>query len=232
MAKITRVTGNLAAFASNSTSTNRTVFGDDLQSNDLTDNITSDFLTGWEIVGVNTAPSRQDFNALGYTTMQFLAYLHQMGIAEWDVAQEYPLGACTISSNNLYISLANSNIGNAVTDITKWQFISYRKQSIVQTTDATPTAIATIVMPTNTVYAVTATITGFKSDYSAALGGTVVYTARRAASTAIEVAVPSVVVQTDSTPAIDADVNANNIRILVTGVAAETWNWTCSYIFN
>ena len=232
MAKITRYSGNLAAFASNSTDDHRLIFGTSSQSDDLTDNVNATFLLGWEFVGVNTAPAMEDFNALGFTTMQFIAYLHQMGIAEWDVAQEYPIGACTISSNNLYISLANSNIGNAVTDITKWQSVSYRQQSSIQTTDATPTAIATIPMPTNTVYTVTATITGIKSDYSAACGGTVVYTARRVTSTAVEVAAPSVVVQTDSTATIDADVATNNIRILVTGVAAETWNFTCSYIFN
>jgi hypothetical protein len=112
MPKITRYTGNLEAFASNATGTNRTVFGDTSQSDDLTANINTDFLAGWEIVGVNENPTKQDFNALAYTTTQLAAYLHQVGVAEWDTAQEYYTGSMVNRSGTLFSSLTDSNIGN------------------------------------------------------------------------------------------------------------------------
>jgi len=53
MAKIIRKTGDVKAFGSNATSTNRTVFGAETQSDTLDDNVTADLLTGWQIVGAN-----------------------------------------------------------------------------------------------------------------------------------------------------------------------------------
>lgn len=102
MAKIDRYDGDLKAFASESLGTERTVFGDVTQADDLDSNITSDFFRGWGITGVNDAPSKQDFNALGYTLGQLLAYLHQMGIAEWAEPQEYQIGSIVTRSGTLY----------------------------------------------------------------------------------------------------------------------------------
>ncbi len=65
MTKIARFTGNLTAFASTATGTERTVFGDTAQSDTIDDNVNSDFLLGWEIVTANDAPALQDFNGLG-----------------------------------------------------------------------------------------------------------------------------------------------------------------------
>ena len=104
MAKILRYTGDLQAFASLATGTNRTVFGDTLQSDTLDDNINADFLTGWEIVGVNDDPDIEDFSGLGFTLSQIHAYLHQMGVPEWDILQEYPNTAITNRNGVLYVS--------------------------------------------------------------------------------------------------------------------------------
>ena len=122
MAKITRYNGNLLSFGVNSTGVNRTVFGDTTQSDALDDNINADYLLGWEIVEVNEAPTKQDFNALGYTLGQLLAYLHQVGVAEWDAAQEYHTPSVTNRSGVLYISQTNDNTGNdpATDDGTNW----------------------------------------------------------------------------------------------------------------
>ena len=104
MAKINRYTGDLKAFASNSTGTNRTVFGDVTQSDTLDDNINTDYFLGWEIVGVNDKPKKQHFNALGYTMGQLLSYLHQMGVPEWDLLQEFPATAIANKNGAFYIS--------------------------------------------------------------------------------------------------------------------------------
>jgi len=104
MAKINRYTGDLKAFASNSTGTNRTVFGDVTQSDTLDDNVNADYFLGWEIVGVNDKPDKEDFNGLGFTLGQIHAYIHQMGVPEWDSLQEYPATAITNRNGAFYIS--------------------------------------------------------------------------------------------------------------------------------
>ena len=234
MAKIARYNGDLKAFASSSTGTERTVFGDTTQSDTLDANINADFLTGWEIVAVNDAPSKQDFNGLAYTMSQVLAYLHQMGVAEWNTAQEYHAGAVATIGGVVYMSTTNTNTGNnPATDYTNWKDISGGR-TVVATTDATVTAISTIAVPENSCITIKATINGIIDDYSAACGGTILYSARRIAAGAVEVDVPTVSVHNDSAgaPTIDADVDGNNLRLLVTGVLAENWAWSCSYNYN
>ena len=113
MAKINRYSGNLKAFAADALSLERTVFGDTTEADDLDSNITSEFLRGWGIVGVNENPTKQDFNGLAYTISQLIAYLHQVGISEWDDEQEFAeYGFCIGSDGRLYQSLVAENIGN------------------------------------------------------------------------------------------------------------------------
>ncbi len=231
MAKITRYTGNLAAFASAALGTERTIFGDVAQADTLTDNIgTAEFLRGWGIVGLNDAPAKQDFNGLAYSLSLVLAYLHQVGVAEWDITQEYYAGSVVTHSDDVFLSLIEPNIGNDPDTSSSWRNIS-GSRSVVQTTDAVATAIATIAVPDNSVMTVEARISGILSTKAAACGGNVLYTARRAGAGAVEVAPAVVNVHDDSlsAPTIDADVDGNNIRLLVTGVVGETWDWVCTY---
>lgn len=123
MAKITRYDGDVKAFASAAQGTERTVFGGVTQSDALDDNITADFLRGWGIVGVNDYPTKQDFNALGFTTSQLVAYLYQMGITEWNTNQEFSADALTIGGDGrVYQSQGDGNTGNDPTadDGTNW----------------------------------------------------------------------------------------------------------------
>lgn len=112
MAKIVRYNGNLVPFASSSLGTERTIFGEVTQADDITSQFTPDFLRGWGIVGPSDQPTLQDFNAVSYTHGQILSYLHQMGVPEYNAAQEYHLGSITNVSGVLYRSLANTNVGN------------------------------------------------------------------------------------------------------------------------
>ena len=87
MSKITRYTGNLKAFASEATGTERTIFGDTAQSDSLDANITLELLRGWGVIGVESNPTKQHFNGLGFTLGQLIAYLHQQGVPEWNAAR-------------------------------------------------------------------------------------------------------------------------------------------------
>lgn len=124
MAKIVRYNGNLQAFASAALGTERTIFGDVTQANDLTSQINADFLRGWGIVGPSDQPALEDFNGAMYTHGQLLAYLHQAGVPEYNAAQEYFLGSVTQDAGILYSSLQNSNIANPpATSPASWERI-------------------------------------------------------------------------------------------------------------
>jgi len=137
MAKITRYTGNLEPFASNSASAERTIFGDTTTSDTLDGNINADFLTGWEIVGANDAPPSQWFNALGYTTTKLLSYLHQMGVAEWDSAQTYYVGSVVVYDGDIYQSKTADNTGNIPSSSTaNWKVAGLGEQAVINNTTA------------------------------------------------------------------------------------------------
>lgn len=120
MAKITRYDGNLQAFASQSIGTERTIFGEITQANDLTSQINADFLRGWAIVGPADQPTLQDFNGAMYTHGQFLAYLHQVGVPGYHAEQEYQSGGITVSGGVIYISLQDVNVGNTPASSPLW----------------------------------------------------------------------------------------------------------------
>ena len=104
MAKIDRFNGNVAPFASQADTNKRTTFGTtDTGLDSLDDNVTADFLKGWQIVGPNDFPTLEDFNALGFTVSQFLSYLHQACVPEWNGAQQYQIGSYANLAGVLYV---------------------------------------------------------------------------------------------------------------------------------
>lgn len=125
MAKINRFNGDLKAFGSQATGLNRTVFESTSQSDLLDDNINSAYLIGWENTTTNEAPAKQDFNALGFTHGQLLAYLHQAGIAEWNGLQEYQVNSYTNRGGNLYKCLTVDHIGASPpeSDLVNWEVV-------------------------------------------------------------------------------------------------------------
>lgn len=126
MAKIDRYNGNVQAFGSTATGVERTVFGDELtQSNTLDANITADYFRGWGILAPGAKPPKQFFNGIHFTQSQLVAYLHQMGVAEWNATQEYHIGSIANVGGVLYSSLVNTNVGNdPVSSTTQWRTVS------------------------------------------------------------------------------------------------------------
>ena len=124
---IARFNGNVVPFADDATSTNRTVFGGTTQSDLIDDNLNTNFKKGWEIVGLNDNPTREDFNAMGYTLGALISYLYEMGISEWNTSQNYRVNSRAIGSDgNLYKSLTGTigtpNAGNnPLSDVVNWK---------------------------------------------------------------------------------------------------------------
>ena len=129
MAKITRYTGNLQAFAVSASVSERTIFGSTTISDDLDDNINADFKTGWEIISANDFPPKQYFNAIAFTVSQILSYIHQMGVPEWVTLQEYYIGSIATYNGIQYTSKTNANIGNIpLGDSVNWKAIAYYEE--------------------------------------------------------------------------------------------------------
>lgn len=157
---LTRFNGNVVPFASESTTDNRTVFGDVVQADDIDSNLNADFKKGWEIVGLNDNPTKQDFNAMGYTLGALTSYLYQMGIAEYNASQEYKLNAvCIGTDGTIYQSLVNANIGNALNNGTKWKNVtgSYVTLTGDQSIDGIKNFVKSPIVPTPTTNFQTAT---------------------------------------------------------------------------
>lgn len=127
MAKITRYQGDLEGFSSSAVGQERVIFGDigATQSDDLTDNINSDFLRGWGSLPLGNKPPREWFNSVHWVSTQLSAYLHQMGVAEWHVEQEYYADSLCTFNGGLFKSKVDVNVGNSpYSSPVEWQLIS------------------------------------------------------------------------------------------------------------
>ena len=153
---IARFNGNVVPFADDATSTNRTVFGGVTQSDAIDDNLNADFKKGWEIVGLNDNPTKEDFNAMGYTLGALTAYLYEMGIAEWNTSQNYRVNSRVIGSDgNLYKSLTGTsgtpNAGNnPLSDVVNWKSLEAVSLTGNQTVDGVKTFTSSPIVPTPT----------------------------------------------------------------------------------
>ena len=128
MAEIARLAGNYEPFAGTAQGTERTVFGEETQSDTLTAQHTGAYSRGWRgAVPISGVPTIQDFNALGFSLDQALAYLHQKGIAAWDAAQEYYAGSLCVHDGGLgpQVWMARGEIGGGplVSTEPSWSFL-------------------------------------------------------------------------------------------------------------
>lgn len=127
MSKILRLDADVKAFAINAGTQDgqptRTLFAGGPKTNILDDNVTAEFLQGWGFLDLdNEDPTAEDFNAAFFTLGQFIAYLHQTGVAEWNTNQEYHIGSIVHVDKNWYTSLTDTNVGNDPdTDTVNWR---------------------------------------------------------------------------------------------------------------
>lgn len=71
-------------------------------------------------IGENS-PAIEDINSIYNLITRQLAYIFQQGVAEYDATTEYHLGSVVNLDGVFYSSLINTNLGNPLTDITKWK---------------------------------------------------------------------------------------------------------------
>ena len=99
-----------------------------------------------------------------------------------------------------------------------------------QTTDATPLALQSLLIPTNSAYAFQALVHGVKSDFSNAASFTIMRGIRRGAGAPVLIGGTVQQLCSDAPVGVTADVtlNGNNAEITVTGLAATTYNWAAT----
>lgn len=117
-------------------------------------------------------------------------------------------------TNTLTVSLANG--GNAT----------------VTTTDDTPTPLISIVVPDGQSCIISAIIVATEATGNDSFGGNITHTVLRFSGGDVSVVgVPTINSNTTSTASIAGtiDVGAEEAVITVTGVAAQTWNWSATY---
>lgn len=177
MAGLTRATQKV--FAQNAGPNDITQFGS-LANNTLTysnDPATiqalSQFLSGWfsAVLGVNS-PAIEDVNALFFLAFRQLAYLFTRGVPEWDSATTYNTNDVARSGAVLYVSLVDSNTGNAVTDTTKWSKLS-------QTANITTKTSNFVVTASNDVILCDGSAGGFNVTLPAATGSGKIYNIKK-----------------------------------------------------
>lgn len=126
MAKITRSTQSI--FSGNIPPTNNIgVFGS-LKAGSIaysSDPTTIQSLAAWGLgwggaTVLNQAPALQDMNAAFYVHSYNLAYLLQQGVAEYSATQTYYTGSLCLSNSIIYVSVVDSNTGNALTNSAFW----------------------------------------------------------------------------------------------------------------
>lgn len=115
----------------------------------------------------------------------------------------------------------------------QWINIPEYDSAAIQTTDDTQTTLASITVSEASLLTITGTFSGVKSDYGAAISGTFVAGVRRATAGNATLVGVTVTSNEDSsgTPAftVDADTGTQSAKLLVTGIAAETWDWQVNY---
>jgi hypothetical protein len=83
---------------------------------------------GWNdaVISGEQLPALEEFQGLQYKTDYQLAYMLQKGIPEWDSQTDYHIGDISrdVAGTILYKSITDNNVGNALTDVVNWEFLS------------------------------------------------------------------------------------------------------------
>ena len=110
-------------------------------------------------------------------------------------------------------------------------------QAGIQTTDATVTPISSVEVPNNSMVVISGYVSGFRDDYTEALGAWFFVVFRRAGggTNVTQVGTSVITIREDfaGAPVVTcaADVGTQSAQIQVTGEAAKNINWTTTYTY-
>lgn len=94
----------------------------------------ANWVSGWySAVRGAYSPTIQDMNGVFLVLSYQLAYLMQQGIAEWNDETEYHLGSMVNLYGVIYVSLANTNTDNPLSDTTKWKIYGKGVRTVTAT---------------------------------------------------------------------------------------------------
>jgi len=138
---------------------------------------------------------------------------------------------------NVDISLTTQGTGAVVIDgiaggglASQWR----TAQSYVQTAGAVQTLLIAIPLATGEMVTVTATVNAFKATLDESAGGTITLSAYRPLAgniTAVGMVQANFAATDNVLLDADVDIATQSLRILVTGVAAQVWNWVTTYSY-
>ena len=144
MVKLNRFT--MPVFAGNAAQTQTSVFGTMKTSPQYTTDVaasigTTAYGNGWaDAIEIGYAPYMEDMNTLQRAITYQILYNQQQGIPEWDSSTEYYIGSLaklnTANGSQVYSSLIDNNVGNLVSDATKWKLLFDTENSYVTTNTA------------------------------------------------------------------------------------------------
>ena len=97
----------------------------------------------------------------------------------------------------------------------------------VQTVDATPTLLEAVTLSMNQAIEIEVSLIAPQDTFASAIGGRATAVARRAGGGAVICGAPqgSLMYDSGGNPSISFAASGNDVNILVTGVAATTYNW-------
>lgn len=133
----------------------------------------------------------------------------------------------TISAPTISGAVVLSGASTSTTNNTKGTATDFNPVN-VQTTNATATQLDSIAIPTNSVLAVSWFVAGIKSDLTKAVSYTVAAVFKNSAGSCgqIESTTATKLGSSDAAYAVTADLNGTSARLLVTGKASETIQWS------
>lgn len=144
MVKLNRFT--MPVFAGNAAQNQTSVFGTMKTSPQYTTDVaasigTAAYGNGWaDAIDLGYAPFMEDMNTLQRAITYQIAYNQQQGIPEWASDTTYYKDSLvkynTGSGAQIYASLANNNVGNLLSDTTKWKLVLDTANSYVTTNTA------------------------------------------------------------------------------------------------
>ena len=166
MAKLNRFT--MPVFAGNAAQSQTSVFGTMKISPQYTTDVaasigTTAYGNGWsDAIEIGYAPYMEDMNTLQRAITYQISYNQQQGIPEWASDTEYYKGSVaklnTANGMQIYSSLVDNNVGNLVSDNTKWKLLidsanNYVTTNTAQTISETKTFASRIVSKEGGTYA-------------------------------------------------------------------------------